>query len=281
MFQRYTESARRVIFYARYEASQYGNPYIDTEHILLGLLREDVALMHEIFGPINLAGQIRTEIEKAIEPRERISTSVEIPLTADSKKILNFAVEEADRLDQPQVGTEHFLLAILRLPDSLAAKLLIPKGAKVTAIREKIAKRSTQTPRDPQRAVTSAIAFLHGFLGALRGDGSNKPEDFFDEQGQFVDSYGKRYIGREEMKKEAEKLFARFAKKNASFRVEDTTNSPSETIIASVLWELAAVTADRGKSLLRMSIVLAATGEEWVIVLAQVTPLLPGLSPAI
>jgi ATP-dependent Clp protease ATP-binding subunit ClpA len=280
MFQRYTENARRVIFYARYEASQYGNPYIDTEHIFLGLLREDVALIHEIFGPVNLAGQIRAEIEEAIEPGERISTFVEMPLTDDAKKLLNFAVEEADSLGHPHVGTEHLLLGILHLQDSLAAKLLVARGAKVGAIREKIAKRSNQTPQGPQRAVTSALAFLDGFLRALRGDGSNKPEDFFDARGQFVDSYGKRYIGREEIQKEAERLFARFAKKNASFRLEDTADGRSETVIASAVWELAAVTADRSKSLLRMSIVLASTGEEWAILLAQVTPILPGLSPA-
>jgi ATP-dependent Clp protease ATP-binding subunit ClpC len=122
MFERYTEKARRVIFFARHEASQYGSPVIDTEHILLGLLREDIALMHRYIAVFQSATEIRTEIESAIKRGAPISTSVEVPLTADSKKILNFAGEEADRLGHWHVGPEHVLLGILRLPDSLAAR---------------------------------------------------------------------------------------------------------------------------------------------------------------
>jgi len=277
MFQHYTEKARRVIFYARYEASQYGNPYIDTEHILLGLLREDPPLLHQAFGPIDLATRIRTEFEKVVKRGNVISTSVEVPLTADSKKLLNFASEETNERGQPHVGTEHLLLAILRLPDSLAAKLLIPKDARVAAIREQIDKRSALIASNIQPATTSPpLAFLDSFLGALRGNDYNKPADFFDDEGQFVDSSGRRFVGRKQIEKEAESLFTVFAKKNSSFVLEDTTNGPSETIVASVLWQLASAFADRSKSMLRMSIVLAPTGEEWwVIVLVQVTRILP------
>ena len=76
MFERYTEKARRVIFFARYEASQYGSPYIETEHLLLGLLREDRALAKKFLGEVNSEEGIRAEIEKHITPRERLSTSV-------------------------------------------------------------------------------------------------------------------------------------------------------------------------------------------------------------
>jgi hypothetical protein len=281
MFQHYAEKARRVIFYARYEASQYGNPYIDTEHILLGLLREDPPLMHGAFGPTDLATRIRTEFEKVVKRGNVTSTSVEVPLTADSKKLLNFASEEANRRGQPHVGTEDILLGILRLPDSLAAKLLIPKDAKVAAIREQIEKRSALIASNIQPDTASLpLAFLDSFLGTLRGNDYNKPADFFDDEGQFVDSSGRRCVGREQIEKEAESLFAVFAKKNSSFSLEDTTNGPSETIVASVLWQLPSAFADHSKSMLRMSVVLASAGEEWVIVLVQVTPILPGLNSA-
>src|SRR5712691_5611560 len=115
MFERYTEKARRVIFFARYEASQYGSPYIETEHILLGLLREDYPMLHQFLGPIGVATQIRAEVEKIIKRGKPIPTSVEVPVSAESKNILNFAVEEADRLAHKHVGTEHILLGILRL----------------------------------------------------------------------------------------------------------------------------------------------------------------------
>ncbi|MHB8484162.1 MAG: Clp protease N-terminal domain-containing protein [Candidatus Acidiferrales bacterium] len=280
MFQRYTQKARRVIFFARYEASQYGSPCIDTEHILLGLLREDVALMREalVSGSVNLAAQVRAEFEKVVKRGKAIPTSVEMPLTTDSENLLKFATEEADRLGHRDVGTEHLLLGILRLQDSLAARLLMAKGANPAAIRERVSKRPLTT-QNPQPVTTSPLAFLNSFLGALQGDGINKPADFFDERGQFVDSSGKLRIGREKIEREAETLFVSFAKKKASFRIEDTTNGPSETFVASVLWEFAFVSAERSKSLLRMSVVLAPTENEWAIVLAQMTPILLGPSP--
>jgi ATP-dependent Clp protease ATP-binding subunit ClpC len=63
MFERFTEKARRVIFFARYEASNYGSPYIETEHLLLGLLREDRAFVPRFLGQTKFDSEIRTEIE--------------------------------------------------------------------------------------------------------------------------------------------------------------------------------------------------------------------------
>src|SRR5665213_2627832 len=110
VFERYTEKARRVIFFARYEASQYGSPYIETEHLLLGLMREDKALANRFLRSHGSIESIRKEIEQRITIRERISTSVEVPLSQESKRILNFATEEAERLGHRHVGTEHVLL---------------------------------------------------------------------------------------------------------------------------------------------------------------------------
>ena len=272
MFERYTEKARRTIFFARYEASQYGSSVIASEHILLGLLREDRTITRQFIGPIQLGTEIRTEIESIIKRGKPFATSVEVPLSDESEKILNLAGEEADRLGHRHIGTEHILLAILRLPDSLAAKLLIARGAKPNVIREQIALASgsavAATP--PSRG---ALATLDDFLGLLRAGDSQQVAAFFHDKGQFVDSSGKRWLGRTEIDKGAEALFAPFAKRNASLLLEDIRKGPSETFVASVLWEFAAASGDHSKSLLRMSIVLASTGEDWTIVLVQVTPL--------
>jgi hypothetical protein len=275
-FERYTEKARRVIFFARYEAGQYGSASIETEHILLGLLREDRGLMRHL--RLDFATEIRDEIEKVIHQGTRVSTSVEIPLSGDSKKVLQFASEEAERFANPHVGTEHILLGILRVEKSLAAKLLLARGAKLNAIREQIAKASASAAKDPASAMGStppargALATLDSFLGLLRAGPSKQAAAFFRDKGQFVDSSGKRWLG-QEIEQAAEVLFAPFAKRNANLFLKSTTKGPSETFVASVLWEFAAASSDRGKSLLRMSIVLASTGEEWTIVLMQVTPL--------
>src|SRR5215813_15565604 len=117
MFERYTEKARRVIFFARYEASQYGSSYIETEHLLLGLWREDHTV-RACLKDTEIDSAIRAEVERWIVRRKRIPTSVEVPLSAESKKVLLFATEEADRLGQRCVGTEHVLLGLLRVKDS-------------------------------------------------------------------------------------------------------------------------------------------------------------------
>ena len=128
MFERYTEKARRVIFFARYEASQYGSPYIETEHLLLGLMREDKALANRFLRQQGSIESIRKEIEARITIRERISTSVEVPLSAECKRILNMAAEEAERLGHKHVGTEHLLLGILREEKCFGAEILMERG---------------------------------------------------------------------------------------------------------------------------------------------------------
>ena len=98
MFERYTEKARRVIFFARYEASQFGSPYIETEHLLLGLLREDKALTNRFLRSHGSVESIRKQIEGRTAIREKVSTSVDLPLSQESKRVLAYAAEEAERL---------------------------------------------------------------------------------------------------------------------------------------------------------------------------------------
>src|ERR671912_325283 len=126
MFERYTERARRVLFFARYEASQLGSISIETEHLLLGLFREGKGLTSRIFARSHLSLEsIRKEIEGRTVFREKVSTSVEIPFSAETKRVLQFAAEEADRLLHNYIGTEHLLLGILREERSVAASILM------------------------------------------------------------------------------------------------------------------------------------------------------------
>ena len=82
MFERYTERARRVIFFARYEASQLGSGAIETEHLLLGLIREGKGLTSRLFAKSRLSmDQIRKDVEGRSPYREKVSTSLEIPLS--------------------------------------------------------------------------------------------------------------------------------------------------------------------------------------------------------
>ena len=139
MFERYTERARRVLFFARYEATQLGSTSIETEHLLLGLIREGKGLTSRIFARSHLSLEsIRKEIEGRTVFREKVSTSVEIPFSAETKRVLQFAAEEADRLLHTYIGTEHLLLGILREERSVAASILYEKGMRLPSVREDI-----------------------------------------------------------------------------------------------------------------------------------------------
>ena len=139
MFERYTERARRVLFFARYEASQLGSISIETEHLLLGLIREGKGLTSRIFARSNLSLEhIRKQIVGRTAFREKVSTSVEIPFSGESKRLLQFAAEEADRLLHNYIGTEHLLLGILREERSVAASILKEKGMRLNSVREHI-----------------------------------------------------------------------------------------------------------------------------------------------
>jgi ATP-dependent Clp protease ATP-binding subunit ClpC len=139
MFERYTERARRVLFFARYEASQLGSVSIETEHLLLGLIREGKGLTSRIFARSNVVlDSIRKEIEGRTVFREKGSTSVEIPFSTETKRVLQYAAEEADRLVHTYIGTEHLLLGLLREERSLAASILMEKGMRLASVRDDV-----------------------------------------------------------------------------------------------------------------------------------------------
>src|SRR5579864_371623 len=120
MLERFTEKARRVIFFGRYEASQYGSPCIESFHLLLGLAREDKSVFLKL-GP-NIEG-LRESYESRYPAHPRISTSVEVPLSMESKRILGRAAEEADKLQSKHIGTEHILLAMFAESEEIRTEL--------------------------------------------------------------------------------------------------------------------------------------------------------------
>ena len=138
MFERYTERARRVIFFARYEASNVGSMTIETEHLLLGLLREDRNLFNRFLRNHSSIESIRKEIEGRTTIREKVSTSIDLPLSNECKRILAYAAEEAERLNHRHIGTEHLLLGILREEKCVAAEILHERGLRLNAIREEL-----------------------------------------------------------------------------------------------------------------------------------------------
>ncbi|HZE89225.1 MAG TPA: ATP-dependent Clp protease ATP-binding subunit [Verrucomicrobiae bacterium] len=137
MFEKFTEKAKRVLFLARYEASQMGSRVIGTEHLLLGLLKEGEEVTRELFSRSNInLDMLRSELEEMGPSREKISTSVEIPFSEETKKALAYAEEEANRMLHTYIGTEHLVLGLLRVEHSAAARMLMEKGMVLYAARE-------------------------------------------------------------------------------------------------------------------------------------------------
>jgi len=146
MFERYSERARRVLFFARYELSVLGGETIDPAHLLLGLLR-DSKDTDRLFTSRNIPpAELRVKIEQGVARGATLPTSVEIPFAAATERVLHFAAEESDRLLHHTVEPEHLLLALLRENDPVAAASLIAYGIGLDDTREFIVSRLRDRP---------------------------------------------------------------------------------------------------------------------------------------
>jgi hypothetical protein len=167
MFERYTEKARRIIFFARYEASIFGSPYIEAEYLLLGLLREDKALTHRFLPSHGAAESIRKQIEGHTAPREKVSTSVDLPLSHECKRVLGYGAEECERLNHKFIDTEHLLLGLLREEKCFAAQLLRERGLTLNSVREQL--QRSEAPVAP--GGSASFARLDQWLTELEARG--------------------------------------------------------------------------------------------------------------
>ena len=142
MFERYTEEARRALFYARFETTQRGGTSIETEHLLLGLIRESRGPVNAMLAHFQVTPLILLqEIDARVPLKERVPTSVEIPFNPEVARALKNAPEEADRLRHSHVGPEHLFLALLIEDQSVAALVLSEQRVTLAAAREYIATR--------------------------------------------------------------------------------------------------------------------------------------------
>lgn len=138
MFERSTQTARRVIFAAYYIAGRVGSKKIDTEHLLLGLLSTDKSLARRFFGSPWAAETIWKMVEQSKPLQEKVQGSVELPLSDASKRVLAFAAEEADVAPSRRIGTEHLLLGLLREEAGLAAEILRERSIRLIETRREL-----------------------------------------------------------------------------------------------------------------------------------------------
>src|SRR5919199_5840646 len=152
MFEKYNEKARRALFFARYEASKLGSRVIESEHILLGVRREGKEIKRKFSsGFTSNPEKIGREGEGDRLFVDRISSSAELPLSEESKKILAYAAHEAESMLHQYVGTEHLLIGILRVETSTAARILTAKGLNVYGVREETISILKEREADKQK----------------------------------------------------------------------------------------------------------------------------------
>jgi ATP-dependent Clp protease ATP-binding subunit ClpC len=148
MFERYTESARRALFFSRYEASELSRRSIETEHLLLGVLRAGKGVTSRLLTDAKISYEpVRATLQT--DAAEKIPASVEIPFSEETKRILDHAVEEADRLRHSYIGTEHLLLGLLHEDQSIAGGILSSYGMRLEAVREQLASLMSDTTAPP------------------------------------------------------------------------------------------------------------------------------------
>ena len=138
MFERFTERARQVVVLAQEEARTLKHNYIGTEHILLGLLREEEGLAARVLEGLEITvEEVRAQVIKIVGSGEEV-TSGQIPFTPRAKKVLELALREALSLGHNYIGTEHILLGLVRENEGVAARILADFDADSEKIRNEI-----------------------------------------------------------------------------------------------------------------------------------------------
>jgi ATP-dependent Clp protease ATP-binding subunit ClpA len=138
MFERFTERARQVVVFAQEEARTLGHNYIGTEHLLLGLLREQGGLAARVLESVGVtAERVRAEVVRLVDSDAEMRGG-QIPFTPSAKKVLELALREAQGLGCNYIGTEHLLLGLLRGDEDLAARVLRDLGADPQEIRAEL-----------------------------------------------------------------------------------------------------------------------------------------------
>ena len=176
MFEKYNEKARRALFFARYEASKLGSRVIESEHILLGILREGEETVNEIFRRFHVKPEeIRKEIEGERVFVERISSTAELPLSEESKKVLAYASHEAESMLHPTVGSEHLLIGLLRVESCLAMRILAQFGLDVYTVREEVLSIVKEREAEAQKKELPFLSEFGRDLTSLAVDGTFDP----------------------------------------------------------------------------------------------------------
>ncbi len=216
MFERFTERARQVVVLAQEEARTLKHNYIGTEHILLGLLREEEGLAARVLESLEITVErVRAQVVRIVGSGEEV-TSGQIPFTPRAKKVLELALREALSLGHNYIGTEHILLGLVRENEGVAARILLDFDADSEKIRNEVI-RMLSGPGSRQRGTGSGSGAAAAGSGASgEGKKSSKLLDQFGRNLTKLASDGKLdpVVGRETEIERIMQILSRRTKNN-------------------------------------------------------------------
>jgi ATP-dependent Clp protease ATP-binding subunit ClpC len=216
MFERFTERARQVVVLAQEEARTLKHNYIGTEHILLGLLREEEGLAARVLESLEITVErVRAQVVRIVGSGEEV-TSGQIPFTPRAKKVLELALREALSLGHNYIGTEHILLGLVRENEGVAARILLDFDADSEKIRNEVI-RMLSGPGSRQRGSGAGAAAGAAGAGAPgEGKKSSKLLDQFGRNLTKLASDGKLdpVVGRETEIERIMQILSRRTKNN-------------------------------------------------------------------
>jgi ATP-dependent Clp protease ATP-binding subunit ClpA len=141
MFERFTDRARRVVVLAQEEARLLNHDYIGTEHILLGLLRENGGVAGGGLESLGISvDAVRQQVKEMIGIGEQ-APSGHVPFTPRAKKVLELSLRESLQLGHDYIGPEHIMLGLIREGDGVAAQVLVILGAHLNQLRQQTLQR--------------------------------------------------------------------------------------------------------------------------------------------
>jgi ATP-dependent Clp protease ATP-binding subunit ClpC len=183
MFERFTERARQVVVLAQEEARTLKHNYIGTEHILLGLLREEEGLAARVLESLDITVErVRAQVVRIVGSGEEV-TSGQIPFTPRAKKVLELALREALSLGHNYIGTEHILLGLVRENEGVAARILLDFDADSEKIRNEVIRMLSGPSGRRQGAGAGAPGAAAG-AGAGSGAEGKKSSKLLDQFGR-------------------------------------------------------------------------------------------------
>lgn len=149
MWQRFTEKARKVIFYAQKEAQNAGDYYLGPEHILLGLLRDPFCVAAKVVRELGVDTDVLYEAVAGSIQKDKPTPIGDLTFTPRGRRIIDLAYDEARNLNNNYIGTEHLMLAIIREDVGITARFLKRAGASLDAARRKVLELQDRPQTEP------------------------------------------------------------------------------------------------------------------------------------